>query len=206
MQSIAGVMLLAMVLSVGAQAGSGIGDTGDGAGKRRRPRHERRMERGDHKEEGEKHERRKGGWGAGGEVDLETITLQVPVSGVRARDLADTWGATRSEGRTHEGIDIFAARNTPVLSASSGVILRQGESERGGTVVWIRGDDGLRHYYAHLENFSDHSVGDHVAAGETIGYVGNSGNAQTTSTHPHYGVYTDTGAVNPYPLLTRKKS
>lgn len=128
----------------------------------------------------------------------------VPVAGVVRRSLADTWGATRSEGRAHEGIDIFAERNTPVIAAADGRITRQGESERGGLVVWVQGSGGLRHYYAHLEAFSDHAPGDRVRAGDTIGYVGNSGNAITTPTHLHYGVYTDSGAVNPYPLLVRR--
>ena len=133
-----------------------------------------------------------------------SFNYTVPVEGVVARSLADTWGALRSEGRSHEGIDIFAERNTPVIAAIDGRIFRQGISERGGNVVWVLGVDGRRHYYAHLEGFSDHRTGDRVKRGETIGYVGNSGNAITTPPHLHYGVYTSEGATNPYPLLTGK--
>lgn len=130
----------------------------------------------------------------------------VPVEGVVPRSLVDTWGALRSEGRSHEGIDIFAKRNTPVIASIDGRIVRQGVSERGGNVVWVVGDDGRRHYYAHLEAFSEHQTGERVRRGETIGYVGNSGNAITTPTHLHYGVYTSQGAINPYPLLTGRET
>lgn len=133
-------------------------------------------------------------------------TYVVPVSGVVTRSLVDTWGALRSEGRSHEGIDIFAKRNTPVVAAVGGRIVRIGLSERGGKIVWVQGEDGYRHYYAHLEDFSDHQRGDRVRRGETIGYVGNSGNAVTTPPHLHYGVYAHDGAINPYPLLTGRDS
>ncbi len=132
-------------------------------------------------------------------------SLPVPVQGVRPSALADTWGSARSGGRRHEGIDIFARRNTPILSVSAGIVMRVGGNELGGRVIVVMGPGGHRHYYAHLERHSAHTPGDWVEQGEVIGYVGNSGNARTTPPHLHYGIYTSGGAINPYPLLTGKK-
>lgn len=132
-------------------------------------------------------------------------SLLVPVRGVKPSRLADTWGAARSGGRRHEGIDIFAPKNTPVLSATHGIVLRVGVNELGGNVIMVMGPGGDRHYYAHLERHTDHEAGDWVKPGEVIGYVGNSGNARTTPSHLHYGIYRFRGgAINPYPLLTGK--
>lgn len=127
--------------------------------------------------------------------------LPVPVQGVAPRRLVDTWGAARSDGRTHEGIDIFAARGTPVLSATEGVVSRVGTNTLGGLVVWVLGPGGQRHYYAHLDGYADISHGQLVAPGDVLGYVGNTGNARGTPPHLHYGIYTGSGAINPYPLL-----
>jgi len=128
-------------------------------------------------------------------------TLPVPVAGVKPAQLADTWGGARSEGRRHEGIDIFARRGTPVVSSTEGVVLRVGTNRLGGQVVWVLGPGGQRHYYAHLDRYGDVHAGMRVAAGSVVGYVGNTGNARTTPPHLHYGIYTGGGAVNPYPFL-----
>lgn len=132
-------------------------------------------------------------------------TLVVPVAKVKRSALRDSWGNPRSGGRTHQGIDIFAPRNTPVLSATNGVVLRVGESDLGGRTMMVAGPGGYHHYYAHLEAYGVQSAGDRVTAGDTIGFVGNSGNAITTSTHLHYGIYSDTGAINPFPMLSVTK-
>ena len=120
--------------------------------------------------------------------------------------LTDTWGAARSQGRAHEGIDIFAARHTPIHTTTSGMIIKVGENELGGRVVVIVGPGGAGHYYAHLEEYADISPNDWVDAGEVIGYVGDSGNAKGTPPHVHYGVYINGQAVNPYPLLIKPRS
>lgn len=134
-------------------------------------------------------------------------SLPVPVHGIKPSRLADTWGAARSGGRRHEGIDIFAPKNTPILSATHGIVSRVGWNELGGRVISIMGPGGDRHYYAHLERHTDHKPGDWVKRGEVIGYVGNSGNARTTPAHLHYGIYRFSGgAINPYPLLTGKSA
>ncbi|WP_426197268.1 M23 family metallopeptidase [Massilia sp. DWR3-1-1] len=127
--------------------------------------------------------------------------LPVPVEGVPARALRDTWGGARSEGRKHEGIDIFARRGTPVLSSTEGLVVRVGDNRLGGLVVWVLGPGGQRHYYAHLERHADVEAGMRIGAGRVLGYVGDTGNAKGTPPHLHYGVYAPGGAVNPYPML-----
>jgi hypothetical protein len=127
--------------------------------------------------------------------------LPVPVAGVKPSRLVDTWGGARSEGRKHEGIDIFAKRGTPVLAATEGIVMRVGNNRLGGQVVWVLGPGGQRHYYAHLDGYGDVHAGMRIDAGKIVGYVGNTGNAATTPPHLHYGIYTAGGAINPYPFL-----
>ena len=117
--------------------------------------------------------------------------------------LTDTWGAARSQGRSHEGIDIFAARGTPIQATTQGIVSKVGENALGGRVVMIVGPGGAGHYYAHLEDYADISPNNWVNAGDTIGYVGDSGNAKGTPPHVHYGIYINGSAVNPYPLLQK---
>jgi murein DD-endopeptidase MepM/ murein hydrolase activator NlpD len=132
-------------------------------------------------------------------------TLPVPVEGVQPSDLVDTWGSARSAGRRHEGIDIFAPRNTQVLSATHGIVARRGWNRLGGRVLSVLGPGGYSHYYAHLEAWDLPDVGDWVEAGQVLGYVGNTGNAAGTPPHLHYGIYKGMGgAINPYPLLVKK--
>ncbi len=131
--------------------------------------------------------------------------LPIPVQGVRADRLTDTWGAARSQGRNHEGIDIMAPRGTKVFSTTDGVIASLKGNNLGGTVIWLVGPSGAWHYYAHL-NGHRHGLkeGDFVKKGTLIGYVGNTGNARYTAPHLHYGLYLlgkGRGAVNPYPYL-----
>lgn len=132
------------------------------------------------------------------------VQLAMPVDKIKPRQIQDTWGTARSGGRKHEGIDIFAKRGTPVLSATQGIVVRVGIDDLGGKVVWIVGPNLSRHYYAHLNDYVDQiQEGDWVEVGEVIGYVGNTGNAKSTPPHLHYGIYLNgQGAVNPYPYLT----
>lgn len=127
--------------------------------------------------------------------------LQVPVDGVAAEDIADTWGAARGADRTHEGVDIFAARGTPVRSTTRGVVLRVDERGLGGRQVWVLGPARQRHYYAHLEDWAPGlQARDVVWPGTLLGTVGDSGNARGTAPHLHYGIY-DGDALDPLPLL-----
>jgi murein DD-endopeptidase MepM/ murein hydrolase activator NlpD len=89
-----------------------------------------------------------------------------------------------------------------VSSATEGYVSRVGNNSLGGNVVWVVGPAGWRHYYAHLDRWSDVREGDWVEAGRVIGFVGSSGNAAVTSAHLHYGIYPpEGGTLNPYPLL-----
>ena len=132
-------------------------------------------------------------------------SLPIPVQNIKAKQLRDTWAASRSNGRKHEGIDIMAPRGTKVLSATEGLIADLRNNNLGGKVVWIMGPGGSWHYYAHLDDHKHGlNVGDYVKKGQLIGYVGNTGNARHTAPHLHYGIYLEgkgRGVVNPYPYL-----
>ncbi len=131
--------------------------------------------------------------------------MPVPVHQVKARQLKDTWGASRNGGRLHEGIDIMAPRGTKVYSTTEGLVADLRNNNLGGIVVWVLGPAGSWHYYAHLdEHKRGLQVGDYVKKGDLLGYVGNSGNARHTAAHLHYSIYLDgkgRGATNPYPYL-----
>lgn len=129
--------------------------------------------------------------------------VAVPVEGVQFDDITDTWGAARSGGREHQGVDIFAPRGTPVLSSTEGLIVSVRDQGLGGKQVWVLGPGGERHYYAHLDDWVT-GIGTmtRVQVGDTLGMVGNTGNAAGTPPHLHYGIYTSGGAVNPYPRLS----
>jgi len=130
-------------------------------------------------------------------------SLPLPVKGVSLRAVRDTFGAPRPGDRTHQGIDIFAPRGTAVISTTRGIVSRVGENSLGGTVVWILGPAGDRHYYAHLDSVADIRSGQRIVAGDMLGTVGNTGNARGTPPHLHYGIYRNrVGAVNPFPLLS----
>jgi hypothetical protein len=129
--------------------------------------------------------------------------LAFPVEGHGMRAVQSVFGADRDAGRrSHAGVDIFARRGTPVLATSAGIINRVDVTNLGGKVVWLR--DPVRAaniYYAHLD--SQHVAnGDRVQAGDTLGFVGNSGNAITTPPHLHFGIYRrGEGPVDPDPFL-----
>ncbi len=128
--------------------------------------------------------------------------VPVPVAGVQAKRITDTWGAARSSGRTHQGVDIFATRGTLVLSATRGVVARIGESSIGGKHVWVIGPGGERHYYAHLDDWAPGlQLWRVLRAGDPLGFVGTTGNARGTPPHLHYGIYAAGGALNPHPRL-----
>jgi peptidoglycan LD-endopeptidase LytH len=131
-------------------------------------------------------------------------SLPVPVQGIERSQLADTWGGTRSGGRRHEGIDIFARRGTPVISATHGAVTSKGLNRLGGRTVGVVGPAGWYHYYAHFDDWSTVGLGDWVEVGTVLGYVGDSGNAKGTPTHLHYGIYVDGAARDPYPLLAKR--
>ena len=133
--------------------------------------------------------------------------LPMPVQGVAAGSVANSWHAPRDGGsRKHIGIDIFAKRGTAVLSPVEGVVIGLGRDRLGGNTVRVLGPGRQVHYFAHLDGFSDVKPRDWVHPGAVLGFVGNTGNARGTAPHLHYGIYGPTGAINPYPLLRPGRS
>lgn len=119
---------------------------------------------------------------------------------------SNSWGAPRMVGtasaHSHKGTDVFAATSTPLLAVEPGTVVRRGTDRLGGLKLWLIGDSGYVYYYAHLESFVASVVdGTRVAAGQTVGFVGNSGNARGGAPHVHFEVHVRGVAVNPYPLL-----
>jgi murein DD-endopeptidase MepM/ murein hydrolase activator NlpD len=129
--------------------------------------------------------------------------ISMPFEDVSRRQIADTWHAPRGTGRQHEGQDIFAAKGTPILSATNGYIYKVGENNLGGQTVSVISAGGRVYYYAHLDRYAPNlAVGDPVTTRTVLGYVGTTGNASGTPPHLHFGIYTMSGAINPLPLLT----
>ncbi len=128
-------------------------------------------------------------------------SLSFPVQGKSDKAIGSFWGAGRDGGaRRHEGVDIFAARGTPALAAAAGIITRVNETRLGGRVVWLAdAAHGQNLYYAHLDKQQVHP-GQRVRPGDTLGLVGNTGNAKTTPPHLHFGVYRN-GALDPLPFV-----
>lgn len=137
--------------------------------------------------------------------------LIIPVAGVRPDQLLDTFSQSRSEGRTHDAIDIMAPAETPVLAAADGQIQKLFQSERGGTTIYqLSADQKLIFYYAHLARYADGlTEGKQVRQGDVIAYVGDSGNAGPGNYHLHFSIaavsdpkrYWEGTNINPYPLL-----
>lgn len=126
-------------------------------------------------------------------------SLRFPVSGGGAANIQSVYGDERDAGRrSHEGIDIFAARGTPVLAASDGFVTQVGQNRLGGNVVWVWNPSrGVRLYYAHLQDQLVRA-GMFVNAGDALGTVGNTGNAKNTAPHLHFGIYArGDGAIDP---------
>lgn len=135
-------------------------------------------------------------------VTIENVpTFRFPVAGKTARAIGSFWGAPRDGGRRkHEGVDIFAKRGTPVLAPVEGYVRFVGERGIGGKVVWLRDRKrGQSLYFAHLNKLIA-KQGTYVQPGDTLGTVGNTGNARTTPPHLHFGVYKN-GAVDPLNYL-----
>lgn len=139
--------------------------------------------------------------------------LIVPVAGIRPDQLRDTFSESRSQGRVHDAIDITAPRGTQVLAAADGPIVKLFQSERGGTTIYQLSPDGkFVYYYAHLERYAEGLVESHYAKqGETIAYVGDTGNAGAGNYHLHFSIAEISNPkdfwhgrnINPYPLLRK---
>ena len=121
----------------------------------------------------------------------------------------DTFGAPRATTGWHHGQDIFAALGAPVLAVADGTLYSVGWNRVGGNRLWLRDRDGNEFYYAHLAAFSPLAVdGGRVRAGDVVGFVGNTGDAETTPYHLHFEIHPSSllflgydGVVNAYPYL-----
>jgi murein DD-endopeptidase MepM/ murein hydrolase activator NlpD len=128
-----------------------------------------------------------------GDVYIDAIVCPMPGSAY-----GDSWGAPRSGGRRHEGVDMLAPTGTPIYAVVSGTVSFR-QNRLGGNAVSLAGDNGNRYYYAHLSRYEGASR--RVAQGDVIGYNGDTGNA-TGVPHLHFEVHPGGGlAVNPTPSV-----
>jgi murein DD-endopeptidase MepM/ murein hydrolase activator NlpD len=129
-------------------------------------------------------------------------SLNYPLKAASKNQIQSLWGVGRdNNARRHEGIDIFASFRTPVIAVSSGKVTSVNTNNLGGKVVWLRpeGKDYTL-YYAHLDE-QNVTEGQTVNYGDTLGRMGNTGNAQGGPPHLHFGIYTSGGAIDPLPFI-----
>lgn len=112
----------------------------------------------------------------------------IPVEGATRKDWNPRtfWYEPWGQSGVHKGIDIFAPKGRPVISAVSGIVVYHGELGIGGNVVAVLGPKWRIHYYAHLADSASPPLW--VEKGRTIGAVGTSGNAVGKAPHLHYSV------------------
>lgn len=140
------------------------------------------------------------------------LGLLIPVEGVTAGELKDTFTETRGGGRVHDAIDILAPKGTPVRAVADGKVVKLFTSVPGGLTVYQFDPAGTHcYYYAHLDGYAPGlKEGKLLKRGELVGYVGSSGNALASAPHLHFAIFVlgpqqrwwEGTAINPYPLLT----
>jgi len=115
--------------------------------------------------------------------------IAFPVADHGVGDIKSVIGQERPDDRKHRGVDIFAPMGTPVVSVAAGTISAIGEIKLGGQRVSVTDNQGNRYYYAHLSGYANGiKVGQTVAAGTALGFVGNSGNANGMEAHLHFSI------------------
>jgi peptidoglycan LD-endopeptidase LytH len=137
--------------------------------------------------------------GGGAGQKIGTGNWVCPVQG--AVSFTDTFGAPRSGGRTHKGVDMFAARGTPTVAVVAGSVFFQSDP-LGGLAAYVNGNDGNTYYYAHLNDYV--GGGRSVAAGDVVGHVGNTGDASDAPPHLHFEIRLggpNGTRINPYPTV-----
>jgi len=135
-------------------------------------------------------------------ITIENVpTLTFPVAGKNQRAIQSFFGDPRDGGRRdHHGVDIFAKRHTPIIAPIKAEVRFVGTRGLGGKVVWLRDrKTGNNLYFAHLQEQKVERY-QTVNPGDTIGTVGNTGNARYTPPHLHFGIYRN-GPVDPYPFI-----
>jgi peptidoglycan LD-endopeptidase LytH len=140
--------------------------------------------------------------------------LAIPVTGVKASQLSDTYDEARGQGRRHDAIDIMAPEGTPVIAAADGKVEKLFNSVRGGTTIYLRSpDQKWMYYYAHLQRYAPGlHEGQDVKRGQVIALVGHTGDASAAGPHLHFAINTMGNGerwwqgtpINPYPLLAGK--
>ena len=137
-----------------------------------------------------------------------TTTPPIPVGGLVCpvqgpHHFRDSWGAPRSGGRTHKGVDMMADRGTPLVAIESGTVGRLSDGGLGGITVWLRGNSGTEYYYAHLDTRADGlAQGQTIEIGGSLGTVGSTGNAPEEWPNLHFQIHPGGGdPVNPYPTV-----
>ncbi|MCL1599077.1 MAG: M23 family metallopeptidase [Actinomycetia bacterium] len=148
------------------------------------------------------------------EADFSLRVFPVAADTLR---FTDTWGAARPGGRRHKGTDIVADRGTPILAVADGVVTEMDYRSTSGYYLRIEHADGWQTTYLHLNNdtygtddgqggvwtayYPTLTVGTNVFAGDVIGYVGDSGNSESTTPNTHFEIRQGDVKINPYPLL-----
>jgi len=142
--------------------------------------------------------------------DLQARHLSMPVATVRADQLVESFRDART-GHAHEALDILSPRGTPVIAVEDGTIAKLFWSKDGGHTIYLFDPSRkFAYYYAHLDRYADGlAEGQTVSRGQTIGFVGSTGNADLGAPHLHFGIFALTPeqqwwkgtAIDPYPVL-----
>ena len=145
------------------------------------------------------------------EEQLVERRLALPIAGLKAQEIEDTFNDLRGGVRRHEATDILAPRGTPVFAVDDGTIRKLFTSRQGGlTVYQFDPGESYCYYYAHLDHYAaELREGTRVRRGQVIGYVGTTGNAPANTPHLHLAVFKVGPAkhwwkgtpINPYPAL-----
>jgi murein DD-endopeptidase MepM/ murein hydrolase activator NlpD len=151
-------------------------------------------------------------------VEVGPAGLAIPVAGIKANQLTDTFTQARAGGaRVHDAIDIMADEGTPVIAATDGTVEKLFFSDGGGGITaYVRSpDQRWSYYYAHLQSYAPGlSEGQKVRRGQLIGRVGHTGNANAEGPHLHFAInkmqpgekWHQGTPINPYPLLAGKQT
>ncbi len=150
-------------------------------------------------------------------VTVGPAGLAIPVAGITAAELRDTYTQARAGGaRVHDAIDIMAPEGKPVVAAANGIVEKLFTSPGGGGItVYVRSSDQRwTYYYAHLQGYAPGlAEGQKVRRGQALGRVGYTGNANPAGPHLHFAInrmqpgekWYQGRPINPYPLLVGKR-